>query len=264
LTNTYYIVMYIQMTAVESAVPPLLEQQLNAGERQVNESVFVRFPEGSPPLAGENQPDIFVLCGSPGAGKSTAGRGLEWFLAAELGREVEMLDVDEVRKDVIAQMIGSGALAGGSNPFAVNIIGVTYAEMDHRLVEAVRSGRSVVYAGNPLTQDQRDKGKYLADQGLHANTVTLWVDTPQTIADERALDPNDDTRIYAGQLEREKLKSHHDNFIRPTDTSEPYGRLIGPNFTYEDVKTVRNPSQLIVTQAASLGDQSSYVFQPVI
>lgn len=203
------------------------EHVSNNREVPIAPHVSVRFPDG-PPLT-QRGPGIVVMAGLPGSGKTTAANWLAG-QARLNGRATAVLDVDEVRLDILGSMHERRDAKSPQGPlyqFAPEVIARTYEELDTRMVQALQQGKLVLYVGNPQSQQQRSKALVAADNGLQdVPCVTVWTNTDPDLALQRVANTADATRPFAGSVTAAILQRDHASQDLPSDnTTEPYARL---------------------------------------
>jgi predicted kinase len=123
---------------------------------------------------GCHRPRLIIICGLPFAGKSTLGRALSvkfGFLEADVDRTKVRLHGPEVRDADLTQEQWDAI----------------YAETDNEIAACLKSGQSVVDASRHSRRAERDKARFVA-RNLNADFLTIYVDTPESVARERWLE----------------------------------------------------------------------------
>jgi predicted kinase len=120
-----------------------------------------------------HRPTLLIICGLSFAGKSTLGRALSRkFGLAEV-------DVDETKVRLHGPEISDEQLTQKQWD-------AIYAETDKEIATCLKSGQSVVDASRHFKKAERDKTRLLA-KDLHADFITIYVDTPESVVRERWL-----------------------------------------------------------------------------
>jgi predicted kinase len=116
------------------------------------------------------KPQLYLMMGYPGAGKTTAAEAL-----AEITGAVH-LSSDTMRLEVAPQPT-----------FTPEEHDQLYAKLNQTTEELLGAGTSVIYDANLNRREHRQE-KYDICQRTGAEPVLLWVQTDKTLAKERALD----------------------------------------------------------------------------
>jgi predicted kinase len=119
------------------------------------------------------RPTLVIICGLSFAGKSTLG----WALSRNFG--LVKVDVDETKVRLHGAEISDEQLTQTQWD-------TIYAETDDEIAACLKSGQSVVDASRHFKKAERDKTRLLAKE-LHADFITVYVDTPESVAHERWL-----------------------------------------------------------------------------
>ncbi|TXG76543.1 adenylyl-sulfate kinase, partial [Patescibacteria group bacterium] len=114
-----------------------------------------------------SRPTLYLMMGLPGAGKTTVAQHI-----ADLTSAVR-LSSDDVRRELFA-----------TSTFSEDEHDKLYAELDARVRAMLQQGTSVVYDANLNRRAHRDEKHHLA-ASLGADTMLIWVKTPEEIAKQR-------------------------------------------------------------------------------
>jgi predicted kinase len=117
---------------------------------------------------------LLVICGIPFAGKST--------LAAVIAKHLDCVEVDV--DDTKIQLYGPAITDEQLSPSDWVRI---YDETDRAIATHLAAGRIVIDASRNFRRDERRRAKQVVD-GVCGELVTVFVDTPESVARRRLLD----------------------------------------------------------------------------
>ena len=144
------------------------------------------------------QPVLYILCGLPFSGKSTAARQL-----------AEAKDADIVELDAVNTELGIGL-----TPITPEEWSRSYKECYQRLQRLLRAGRSAIFDATNFTLRQRDEVRQVAtDAG--ADAVVVYVRLTRAIAERRFLENRLNRRRH--DIRDEDFAHVADNFEEPGD-----------------------------------------------
>ena len=115
-----------------------------------------------------NQPTLYMMFGYPGAGKTTAADVIKKLTGAE------HLSSDQLRSELFPESTFSQAEHDE-----------LYRTLDKKTEELLKAGKSVIYDAN-LNRHQHRQDKYDICRRLGVKSLLLWVQTPRTMAKQRA------------------------------------------------------------------------------
>jgi predicted kinase len=113
---------------------------------------------------------LYIMCGVGFAGKSTLAKKIAEVLNAEL-----------VSQDAHYFELKAELPSWGEDPYEREEFRVM---IKNRIRENLTTGRSVVFDNTNLTRKERDELRALAE-GVGAETLVIFLDTPEAILDER-------------------------------------------------------------------------------
>lgn len=115
-----------------------------------------------------NVPTLYLMAGYPGAGKTTIAK----IIAQKTG--AAHLSSDAIRLELFPQP-----------QFTPEEHATLYTVLDARTEELLSQGKSVIYDANLNRRQHRDD-KYKICEQTGATPKLLWIETPRTLAKERA------------------------------------------------------------------------------
>jgi predicted kinase len=120
-------------------------------------------------LHNKPMPNLYMMFGYPGAGKTTAAEVIAQLTGAA------HLQSDKVRLELFPQPT-----------FSQMEHDALYATLDARTEQLLRQGRDVIYDAN-LNRYQHRRDKYVICEKTGAAPILLWVQTEKTLSKARAM-----------------------------------------------------------------------------
>lgn len=116
---------------------------------------------------------LYIFCGIPFSGKT--------LLSTKIEKELDFkrIDLDDIKVDLFGKEIKDSEI----NQDGWNKI---YQEMYRRIEESLKKGETVLHDTGNFTLAERKLVKDIADK-LHIEAITVFIDTPREVANERLL-----------------------------------------------------------------------------
>jgi predicted kinase len=163
------------------------------------------------------QPTLYLMVGYPGAGKTTTAQ----FIHELTGAEHVWADYER------QQMFGH---QGQSSQESKQL----YRELNKRVEELLRQGKSVIFDTNFRFRRDRDEMRKLADRAGAAIQI-IWMATDKSAAQKRATELSDNApNRFFGNISLEDFKRVTDFMQEPTDDEKPI-RFDGLTLTQDEV-----------------------------
>jgi predicted kinase len=163
------------------------------------------------------QATLYLLCGYPGAGKTTAAKLIEKLTGAT------RLSSDEVRLQLFPKPT-----------FNHQEHAALYGYLDTTCYDLLKQQKSVIYDAN-LNRLTHRQEKYAMAQELGVNTVLIWVKTPKELAKSRAIQNERAHLIPSGETANQMFERVA-GAIEPPTPDESAIIVEGTTITQQQVK----------------------------
>lgn len=165
-----------------------------------------------------NKPKLFLFVGYPGAGKTTAARLIEEATGAV------HLWADDERWKMFTQPQHTEAESRQ-----------LYDRLNEHTAELLRSGKSVIFDTNFNHRADRDYLRTIASEN-GAETVLIWLTTPEAVAHERAVHSDTTRNGYTVNMTHDMFERIVSKLEAPTEDEKPL-KYDGTKLDEEAIKT---------------------------